>query len=94
MENHGFVCDNIFNDIISCSIFFFIGIILGGIPTWCRFDFLQHKEGENWGNNNKNNNWLIKQEDELVILRNKLERYTELLENTYELKIKSDKLRK
>lgn len=43
---------------------------------------------------NKNNNWLIKQEDELVILRNKLERYTELLENTYELKIKSDKLRK
>lgn len=41
---------------------------------------------------NKNNNHLIRQEDKLVLLRNKLERYKEKLENTYKLEIKTGKL--
>lgn len=40
---------------------------------------------------NKNNNYLISQEDKLVLLRNKLERYKEKLENTYKLELKTDR---
>ena len=36
----------------------------------------------------KNNKWLIRNEDEIVLMRNKLERYKDLLENTYKLPIK------
>lgn len=41
---------------------------------------------------NKNNNYLIAQEDKLVLLRNTLERYKEKLEHTYKLEIKATKL--
>ena len=40
---------------------------------------------------NKNNNWLIKNEDEITLMRNKLEKYKEMLENTYKLELKTDK---
>lgn len=36
----------------------------------------------------KNNKWLIKNEDEIIRMRNKLDRYKEMLENTYKLPIK------
>ena len=36
----------------------------------------------------KNNKWLIKNEDEIVRMRNKLDRYKDMLENTYKLPIK------
>lgn len=41
---------------------------------------------------NKNNNWLIKHEDEIILMRNKLDKYKEMLENTYKLEIKATKL--
>lgn len=36
----------------------------------------------------KNNKWLIKNEDEIIRMRNKLDRYKDMLENTYKLPIK------
>lgn len=36
----------------------------------------------------KNNKWLMKNEDEIIRMRNKLDRYKEMLENTYKLPIK------
>lgn len=36
----------------------------------------------------KNNKWLMKNEDEIIRMRNKLDKYKEMLENTYKLPIK------
>ena len=36
----------------------------------------------------QNNKWLIRHEDEVILMKNKLEKYKDMLENTYKLPIK------